>query len=65
MKIVQALYRFFAGDMVILGGVTITVIVLVMISSIPVLAVPKVVTGTFLILAVLTILSVTLRREIG
>jgi hypothetical protein len=65
MKVIKAIYNFIVGDMVILLGVIITVIILALLNFIPAFAVLRVASGVILIVAVLVILLTTLSREIG
>lgn len=63
MKIIKAIYNFIVGDMVILVGVVLAVIVLALINNVSVLAPLKGFSGPFLIIAVLASLVATLSRE--
>jgi hypothetical protein len=63
MKIIKAIYNFIVGDMIILIGVTVTVIVLVLINSLTSFASLRVASGIILIAAVLISLTATLYRE--
>ena len=63
MKVIKAIYNFIVGDMVILVGVIIAVIILALINHVPALASLKVASGFVLVLAVLIILLATLSRE--
>ncbi|HZO74016.1 MAG TPA: hypothetical protein VFB60_17575 [Ktedonobacteraceae bacterium] len=63
MNVIKAIYDFLVGDMIILIGVIITVIVLALINSIPILASLRVASGVLLIIAVLGTLIATLNRE--
>ena len=63
MKVIKAIYNFIVGDMVILVGVTLAVIVLALINNIAVLAPLKSFSGPFLVIAVLGSLAATLSRE--
>lgn len=65
MRIIKAIYNFIVGDMVILLGVLITVIILALFNSLAVLASLKVASGFILVVAVLIILLTTLMRETG
>jgi hypothetical protein len=64
MKIVKSIYNFIVGDMIILVGVIITLIVLALINTISFLAPLRVISGAILIIAVLIVLTTTLSREI-
>lgn len=63
MKVIKAIYNFIVGDMIILIGVTLTVIVLVLINNLTSLATLRIASGIILIAAVLISLTATLYRE--
>ena len=63
MKVIKAVYNFIAGDMIILLGVIVTVIVLALIEHVSILAPLRDILGAFLFLAVLAILVASLGRE--
>jgi len=63
VKVIKAIYNFIVGDMVILIGITLAVIILTLINNVPALAPLKGFSGPFLILAVLGSLVATLSRE--
>ena len=63
MKIIKAIYNFIVGDMVILIGITLAVIVLALVNNVSALAPLKGFSGLFLVLAVLGSLVATLSRE--
>ncbi len=63
MKVIKAIYNFIVGDMVILVGVTLAVIVLALINNVAVLAPLKDFSGPFLVIAVLSSLVASLCRE--
>ena len=63
MKVIKAIYNFIVGDMVILIGVVLAVIILALINNVDALAPLKGFSGPFLILAVLGSLVATLSRE--
>ena len=63
MKIIKAVYNFIVGDMVILVGVLLTVVVLALINNVSALAPLKDFSGPFLVLGVLSSLVATLSRE--
>jgi hypothetical protein len=63
MKVIKAIYNFIVGDMVILVGVTLAVIILALINNVAVLAHLKGFSGPFLVIAVLSSLIATLFRE--
>ncbi len=63
MKVIKAIYNFIVGDMVILIGVALAIIVLTLINNVGALATLKGFSGLFLIVAVLGSLVVSLSRE--
>ncbi len=63
MKVVKATYNFLVGDMIILVGVLITIVVLALINMLAFLAPLRVVAGGILVVAVLSVLVTTLNRE--
>ncbi len=63
MKVIKAIYNFIVGDMVILIGVALTVLVLALINSVGALAPLRGLTGLTLIVGVLASLVATLSRE--
>jgi hypothetical protein len=63
MKVIKAIYNFIVGDMIILIGVTLTVIILVLINNLTSLASLRIASGIILIAAVLISLTATLYRE--
>ena len=64
MKAIKAVYTFIVGDMIILVGVLITLILLFLIENITFLTPLRVIAGALLIIAVLAVLTATLRREV-
>jgi hypothetical protein len=63
MKVIKAIYNFIVGDMVILVGVVVTMLILALFNYVPGLTVLKVASGAILVVAVLVILLTTLSRE--
>lgn len=63
MKVIKAIYNFIVGDMIILIGVIIVMIVLALINDVPVLNPLRVISGILLVVAVLGVLTATLLRE--
>jgi len=63
LKVIKAIYNFIVGDMIILTGVIITVIILALIDDVSALAPLQVISGVILIAAVLGVLTATLMRE--
>jgi hypothetical protein len=64
LKIILAVYNFFVGDLVILIGVTLTMVILALINSVGALAPLRGGLGTIMILGVLATLLATLGREV-
>jgi len=63
VKIIKAIYNFIVGDMVILIGVVLAVMVLALINNVSALAPLKGFSGLFLVIAVLGSLVASLSRE--
>jgi len=63
MKVLKSIYNFIVGDMIILVGVIVTIIVLALINALSASATLHLVSGILLIIAVLGILIATLSRE--
>ena len=63
MKVIKAIYDFIVGDMIILVGVVIAMLVLALINNVNALAPLRVATGFLLVVAVLGVLVATLYRE--
>jgi len=63
VKIIKAIYNFIVGDMVILIGIALTVIILALINNVNTLAPLKSFSGSILVFGVLSSLVVTLSRE--
>ena len=63
MKVIKAIYNFIVGDMIILIGVIIAIIILALINDIAALNPLRVISGPLLVVAVLGVLSATLLRE--
>jgi len=64
VKVIKAIYNFIVGDMIILVGIIITLIILALINGIGFLVPLRVASGAILIIAVLAVLVTTLNREI-
>jgi len=64
LKIILAVYNFFVGDLVILIGVTLTMVILALINSVGALAPLRGGLGTIMIVGVLATLLATLGREV-
>ena len=63
MKVIKSIYDFIVGDMIILVGVIIAMLVLTLINTISALAPLRAATGFLLVVAVLAVLTATLYRE--
>ena len=63
MKVIKAIYNFIVGDMIILIGVTLAIIILVLVNNVAALAPLRGLSGPFLVMAVLASLAATLSRE--
>ena len=63
MKVIKAIYNFIVGDMIILIGVIITILILALINIASALAPLRIATGAILVVAVLGVLTTTLFRE--
>ena len=64
LKVILAVYKFFVGDLVILIGVTLTMVILALINSVGALAPLRGGLGTIMIVGVLATLLATLGREV-
>ena len=64
LKIILAVYRFFVGDLVILLGITLTMVILALIYFVGALAPLRGGLGLILIIGVLATLVATLGREV-
>jgi hypothetical protein len=64
LKVILAVYKFFVGDLVILIGTVLTMVILALINSVGVLAVLRGGLGAILIVGVLATLVATLGREV-
>ena len=63
MKAVKAIYNFIVGDMIILVGVIVAIVILTLINTVNLLAPLRVATGYLLIAVVIGVLTATLYRE--
>ena len=63
MNVIKAIYNFIVGDMIILVGVIIAIVILALINTVSVLAPLRVATGYVLIAVVIGVLTATLYRE--
>jgi hypothetical protein len=63
MKVIKAIYNFIVGDMIILVGIIITVIILGLIDTVSALASLRAISGVILVVGVLSVLTATLLRE--
>jgi hypothetical protein len=64
VRVIKAIYNFIVGDMIILIGVIITILILALINFVSALAPLRVATGAILVIAVLGVLTTTLFREV-
>jgi hypothetical protein len=64
LKVILAVYNFFVGDLVILIGVTLTMVILALIHSVSALALLRGGLGAILIVGVLATLVAALGREV-
>jgi hypothetical protein len=65
LKVILAVYNFFVGDLVILLGVVLTMVILALINFVGALAPLRAGSGTILIVGVLATLVATLGREVA
>jgi len=65
MKVILAVYNFFVGDLVILIGITLTMVILALIYSVGALVPFRGGSGFILIVGVLATLVATLGREVA
>ncbi|GAC1473858.1 MAG: hypothetical protein NVS2B12_23410 [Ktedonobacteraceae bacterium] len=65
MKAIRAVYNFIVGDMIILIGVLLVIAILAIVNNVAALAPIRGLSGAFLIVAILVILTTTLYREAG
>ena len=63
MNVIKAIYNFIVGDMIILIGVLLVVVILAIINNVDTFESLRSATGGILITAVLTVLVITLTRE--
>ena len=63
MNVIKAIYNFIVGDMIILVGVIVAIVVLTLINTVSLLAPLRVATGYLLIAVVIGVLTATLYRE--
>jgi len=63
MKVIKAIYNFLVGDMIILVGILLVVLLLALIVNVAALSPLRVISGPILIIAVLGVLTATLLRE--
>jgi len=63
MNVIKAIYNFIVGDIIILVGVLLVMVILALIDNLTVLAPLRIVSGEILIVGVLAVLVATLSRE--
>jgi membrane protein implicated in regulation of membrane protease activity len=64
LRAIKAVYNFIVGDMIILVGVVVTLLILALINNVSVLAPLRAIEGELLVVAVLGVLTTTLLREV-
>src|SRR5579875_3064891 len=64
MKVIKAIYDFIVGDMIILIGVIVTLVVVALMTNIGALASVRIAAGVVLIIGVLVVLVATLHHEL-
>ncbi len=63
MNVIKAIYNFLVGDMIILIGILLVIIILALINNVDAFESLRSITGAILITAVLSVLVATLTRE--
>lgn len=63
MNAIKAVYNFIVGDMIILVGIIIAVIILIIVNNVGVFTPVRGFSGVFLIIVALASLTITLNRE--
>ena len=63
MRAIKAIYNFIVGDMIILAGVVVTMLLLALINNVSILAPLRAIEGELLVVAVLGVLTTTLLSE--
>ena len=63
MKVIKAIYNFIVGDMIILVGVIVAIVILALINTVSALEPLRLATGYLLIAVVIGVLTATLYRE--
>lgn len=63
MNVIKAIYNFIVGDLIILVGVIVAIVILALINTVSILAPLRVATGYLLIAVVIGVLTATLYRE--
>jgi hypothetical protein len=63
MKAIKAIYNFIVGDMIILIGVIVAIVILALINTVSALTPLRIATGYILIAVVIGVLTATLYRE--
>lgn len=64
MKALKAVYNFIVGDMVILVGIVLVLLVLLLINNIAALTPIRAYSGAILVVVTLVVLGITLGREL-
>lgn len=63
MNAIKAVYNFIVGDMIILIGILIAVVILILINNVSAFTAVRGFSGVFLIIVALASLTITLNRE--
>ncbi len=63
MNAIKAVYNFIVGDMIILIGIILAVVVLIIVNNVSAFAPVRGLSGVFLIIVALAALTTTLNRE--
>jgi len=63
LRAIKAIYNFIVGDMIILAGVVVTMLLLALINNVSILAPLRAIEGELLVVAVLGVLTTTLLSE--
>ncbi len=64
MKVIKAIYNFLVGDMIILVGILLVVLLLALNANVAALSPLRVISGPILIIAVLGVLTATLLHQL-
>ena len=64
MKVINAIYNFLGGDIIVLVGIVLVFLLLLLIYAVDALASIRPYMGVILIIAILVVLALTLNREL-